>query len=70
MVGYVRVGAGLLHIDSEVAWDSRTKLYVEAYAKDNALWHQHFAEAFTILSEHKPLTGTEGEIRKHCSYAL
>lgn len=61
---------GLLHIDAEIAWDARTKPYVEEYAKDNALWHQHFAEAFTILSEHNPLTGTEGEIRKHCSYSL
>lgn len=61
---------GLLHIDSEMAWDTRTKPYVQAYAQDNNLWHQHFAEAFTILSEHNPLTGNDGEIRTHCSYAL
>lgn len=61
---------GLLHIDSEMAWDPRTKPYVEEYARDNALWHQHFAEGFAILSEQNPLTGTEGEIRKYCSYAL
>ncbi|KAG0611232.1 hypothetical protein M758_7G125100 [Ceratodon purpureus] len=61
---------GLLHIDSEIAWDPRTKPYVEAYAKDNALWHKNFATAFTILSEQNPLTGTQGEVRKHCSYTL
>lgn len=61
---------GLLHIDSEIAWDSRTKLFVVEYAKDNALWHKNFATAFTKLSEHNPLTGTQGEVRKHCSYTL
>jgi peroxidase len=59
---------GLLHINSELFWDARTKPYVLAFAKDNALWHERFAAAFTILSEHQPLTGTQGEVRKECSF--
>ena len=61
---------GLLHIDSEIAWDARTKPHVEAYAKDNALWHKKFASAFAVLSEYNTLTGAQGEVRKHCSYTL
>lgn len=59
---------GLLGIDSGLYWDARTKPYVEKFAADINYWRTQFAAAFTQLTEVKPLTGTQGQIRKSCSF--
>ncbi|CAK9198480.1 unnamed protein product [Sphagnum jensenii] len=59
---------GLMHVDQELYNDARTREYVLLYAKDQNQWHADFTQAFQILSEYKPLTGSQGQIRKQCSY--
>ncbi|KAI3884238.1 hypothetical protein MKW92_044335 [Papaver armeniacum] len=60
---------GLLIVDHLLATDPRTKPYVKKMAKSTDYWSKEFSRAITILSENNPLTGTKGEIRKHCSVA-
>ncbi|MCL7036423.1 hypothetical protein MKW94_000233 [Papaver nudicaule] len=60
---------GLLIVDHQLATDPRTKPYVVKMAKNADYWSKEFSRAIAILSENNPLTGTKGEIRKHCSVA-
>jgi len=59
---------GLMGIDSKLSMDPRTRPYVVKYAANANAWRTVFAAAYKQLSEFKPLTGTQGEIRKRCSY--
>ncbi|KAL5198728.1 hypothetical protein ABZP36_002240 [Zizania latifolia] len=61
-------GRGLLLVDQRLASDPRTAPYVRRMAADNAYFHQRFAAALLTMSENAPLTGAQGEIRKHCSF--
>nr|ABC02343.1 class III peroxidase [Oncidium hybrid cultivar] len=60
---------GLLMVDHELAYDPRTRPYVKKMAKSQDYFFQHFGRAITILTENNPLTGDQGEIRRHCNVA-
>lgn len=60
---------GLLLVDHQIATDSRTRPYVKKMAKSQDYFFKEFTRALQILTENNPLTGTNGEIRKHCSFA-
>ncbi|KAH9603425.1 hypothetical protein KSS87_000003 [Heliosperma pusillum] len=59
---------GLLIIDQELASNPITLPYVKKMAVDNKYFHDQFSKAMILLSENKPLTGTQGEIRKDCRF--
>lgn len=59
---------GLLKLDNALYLDPRTKPYVEKMAEDNNYFYEQFIEGMSILTEHKVLTGSQGEIRKHCQW--
>ncbi|KAG8079225.1 hypothetical protein GUJ93_ZPchr0007g3740 [Zizania palustris] len=61
-------GRGLLLVDQRLASDPRTAPYVRRMAADNAYFHHRFAAALLTMSENAPLTGAQGEVRKHCSF--
>lgn len=58
---------GLMLVDHQLAYDPRTRPYVIKMAKNQNYFFKHFARAITKLSENNPLTGKQGEIRKHCN---
>ncbi|KAK8971272.1 Peroxidase 42 [Platanthera guangdongensis] len=60
---------GLLMVDHELAHDPRTRPYVKKMAKSQDYFFQHFSRAIALLSENNPLTGEQGEIRRHCNLA-
>ena len=60
---------GLLMVDHELAHDPRTRPYVKKMAKSQDYFFQHFGRAIALLSENNPLTGDQGEIRRHCYVA-
>ncbi|KAL6598717.1 hypothetical protein ACP70R_046115 [Stipagrostis hirtigluma subsp. patula] len=59
---------GLLLVDQQLADDHRTAPFVARMAADNAYFHDRFAAALIKLSENSPLTGGEGEVRRHCRF--
>ncbi|MCO5557207.1 hypothetical protein L7F22_010767 [Adiantum nelumboides] len=59
---------GLLRLDNGLYLDERTKPYVELMAQNNDYFFEQFVEGISILSEHNVLTGSHGEIRKHCQF--
>lgn len=58
---------GVMKVDDNMIWDTRTLPWVKLYAKDSAVWKKTFKEAYVKLSEYKVLTGTKGELRKKCT---
>ncbi|XP_020591336.1 peroxidase 42-like [Phalaenopsis equestris] len=60
---------GLLMVDHELASNPKTRPYVKKMAKSQDYFFEHFARAITLLSENNPLTGENGEIRRHCNLA-
>ncbi|KAL6896806.1 hypothetical protein ACP4OV_007378 [Aristida adscensionis] len=60
---------GLLLVDQQLADDPRTAPFVAKMAADNAYFHDRFAAALLRLSENNPLTGADGEVRRHCRFA-
>ena len=56
-------------VDHELAHDPRTRPYVKKMAKSQDYFFQHFGRAITLLTENNPLTGDQGEIRRHCNVA-
>lgn len=60
---------GLLMVDHDLAQDQRTRPFVKKMAKSQDYFFQHFSRAITLLSENNPLTGDQGEIRRHCNLA-
>lgn len=59
---------GLMQIDDNLIRDRRTLRYVKIYAENASVWRKVFADAYIKISEYKPLTGKQGEIRKMCSF--
>ncbi|KAF8036830.1 hypothetical protein BT93_C2523 [Corymbia citriodora subsp. variegata] len=57
---------GLLHSDQELFNGSSVDSLVKKYARDTAAFFHDFARAMIKMSEIKPLTGSNGEIRKNC----
>ncbi|CAM6104538.1 unnamed protein product [Calypogeia fissa] len=62
----VLAGRGLFKIDSNIAYDPNTILYVNHFANDQNYFFQVFSSAFVKLVSYGVLTGTQGEIRKNC----
>lgn len=58
---------GVMKVDDNLIWDKRTLPYVKLYAADANAWRKTFTIAYQKMSEIKPLTGTQGEIRQKCS---
>ncbi|CAN6463140.1 unnamed protein product [Victoria cruziana] len=58
----------LLLVDEELIYSNFTLQYVQKMAMDNNYFMEQFSRALLIMSEHNPLTGNEGEIRKDCRF--
>ncbi|XP_031477105.1 peroxidase 21-like [Nymphaea colorata] len=58
----------LLLVDEELIYNNVTLQYVQKMAMDNNYFREQFSRALLIMSEHNPLTGNEGEIRKDCRF--
>ncbi|KAJ4844781.1 hypothetical protein Tsubulata_003494, partial [Turnera subulata] len=58
---------GLLVSDQTLMSNPTTRNMVLAYARNGALWAAKFAKAMKRLGYIDVLTGTQGEIRRHCS---
>lgn len=59
---------GLLLVDEQLVSDPTTSPFVEKMAGDNGYFLDQFSRALLLLSENNPLTGDDGEIRKHCRF--
>lgn len=59
---------GILTVDQQLAYDKRTAPFVRKFANDNGYFFKVFSRAILKLSEHNPLTGKQGEIRKNCQF--
>ncbi|KAM3205357.1 hypothetical protein P3L10_028767 [Capsicum annuum] len=57
---------GLLSSDHGLFSDSRTKVHVEEYIRDQNLFFKAFASAMQKLSEHAVKFDRNGEIRHRC----
>ncbi|EPS69778.1 hypothetical protein M569_04986, partial [Genlisea aurea] len=59
-------GVTLLASDQAMLLDTRTKPFVEAFAKDQAIFFQAFAHAMEKVSVLNVKTGKKGEVRRKC----
>ncbi|GJM99780.1 hypothetical protein PR202_ga16913 [Eleusine coracana subsp. coracana] len=58
---------GLLTSDDALVQDPQTRAMVEAFARDDALWHRKFAEAMQKVGKLDVLLGEgKGQVRKQC----
>ncbi|CAN6448536.1 unnamed protein product [Victoria cruziana] len=57
---------GLLHSDQELFNGGSTDSQVESYASDPSAFNSDFVTAMIRMGDIKPLTGSNGEIRKNC----
>ncbi|KAK7856837.1 peroxidase 4 [Quercus suber] len=62
-------GKGLLHSDQELFNRAAADSLVEKYATNQKIFFKDFAKGMVRMSRIKPLTGSEGEIRKNCRKA-
>ncbi|KAJ6804758.1 peroxidase 4-like [Iris pallida] len=58
---------GLLHSDQELFNDGPTDSLVRAYSSSSAKFDSDFVAAMVRMGDIRPLTGSNGEIRKKCS---
>ncbi|XP_020239747.1 peroxidase 5 [Cajanus cajan] len=59
---------GLLTSDQTLYTSHSTKEMVQTNAYNGATWAQKFAQAMVRMGSIEVLTGSDGEIRKHCSF--
>ncbi|KAL9243728.1 hypothetical protein vseg_017582 [Gypsophila vaccaria] len=59
---------GLLHSDQELLNIGPQVVWARVYAKSNMAFGNDFVSAMVKMSKISPLTGTNGEIRRHCRY--
>ncbi|XP_010689733.2 peroxidase P7 [Beta vulgaris subsp. vulgaris] len=59
---------GLLHSDQELFNGGSQDAWVRLYAKSNYAFAQDFVAAMVKMGNISPLTGFNGEIRKHCRF--
>jgi len=59
-------GRGVLQIDQEIAFDSRTRGIVKQLAANNQDFNIKFGKAMVKMAAIEVLTGTKGEIRRSC----
>lgn len=59
-------GKGLLHSDQELFNGSSADFLVRRYASNPHDFFKDFAKAMVKMSNIKPLTGKQGEVRKNC----
>ncbi|KAF3789823.1 Peroxidase 4 [Nymphaea thermarum] len=57
---------GLLHSDQQLFNGGSTDAQVEAYSQDSSTFKADFVAAMIKMGDIKPLTGSNGEIRKNC----
>ncbi|XP_054818135.1 peroxidase 4-like [Prosopis cineraria] len=57
---------GLLHSDQVLFNGGATDSLVRAYSKDARAFHAHFVAAMIKMGDIKPLTGSNGQIRRNC----
>ncbi|XP_065870016.1 peroxidase P7-like [Euphorbia lathyris] len=57
---------GLLHSDQVLFDDNSADSLVQSYANTPPLFFKDFADAIVKMSNIKPLTGKQGEVRKNC----
>ncbi|KAM7521999.1 hypothetical protein LguiA_011901 [Lonicera macranthoides] len=60
------VRKGLLHSDQQLHSGGSTDSVVETYSKYSKKFESDFAAAMIKMGDISPLTGSNGEIRKHC----
>ncbi|KAK7276104.1 hypothetical protein RIF29_17237 [Crotalaria pallida] len=60
---------GLLHSDQELFNGGSTDSLVRAYSNNERAFNSDFAAAIIKMGNIKPLTGSNGQIRKHCRIA-
>ncbi|KAM2480637.1 hypothetical protein PS1_004235 [Malus domestica] len=64
-------GRGLLFADQQLMANDRTARLVRAYASDDgSTFRMDFSRAMMKMSERRGLTGSEGQVRVHCSLPL
>ncbi|TQD88598.1 hypothetical protein C1H46_025855 [Malus baccata] len=64
-------GRGLLFADQQLMANDRTARLVRAYASDDgSTFRMDFSRAMMKMSELKGLTGSQGQVRVHCSLPL
>lgn len=63
----VMVGQGLMTVDDNLRTDSRTSGIVQGFSINVADFYTTFAEAYTVLTSWRALTGTQGQIRTDCT---
>lgn len=62
-------GRGLLYADQQLMTDERTASVVRAYASDDgSAFRLDFARAMMKMSSLGILSGSDGQIRKNCSF--
>ncbi|GLJ58697.1 hypothetical protein SUGI_1468290 [Cryptomeria japonica] len=59
---------GLLKSDQELISDDATSREVKINAKYPTIWRKKFGRAMVKMGANDVLTGSQGEIRKHCRY--
>ncbi|GLJ30379.1 hypothetical protein SUGI_0601030 [Cryptomeria japonica] len=64
----IRNGRGLLTVDSEIALDPRTSVFVSIFSQNQQYFFDRFSAAFLQLSQYNVLTGDQGQIRKDCKF--
>lgn len=57
---------GLLHSDQILHSGGSTDSLVETYSRDTKTFYSHFITAIIKMGDIRPLTGSNGEIRKNC----
>lgn len=60
---------GLLRSDQQLHNGGSTDSLVETYSKNTKTFFKDFAEAMVKMGDIRPLTGSNGEIRKNCRVA-
>lgn len=68
MSSWEQDGRGLFSVDAELATDPRTSNYVAMFAQNQGFFFEIFTSAFMKLTQHKVLTGNNGEVRRNCHY--
>lgn len=57
---------GLLHSDQELFNGGATDALVRAYSRNERVFYADFVSAMIRMGDIKPLTGSQGQIRRNC----
>lgn len=59
-------GRGILYVDQQLTAGEETENWVRGYAYDASLFGKDFGMAMMKLSNHRVLTGPQGQVRHDC----